>query len=104
MAKYKVKHTNIMHGNNLYKEGSIIELTKDEAARLSDFVDFIEETKSESANSTKAANTKTNKTSNKSKTTKTKTEEKSETVKDETKSETLTKTGEGTDGGDVNGK
>ncbi len=102
MAKYKVKHTNIMHNNDLYKEGSIIELTKDEAARLSDFVDFIEETKSESANSTKAANTKTNKTSAKTKTTKT--EEKSETVKDKTKSETSVKTVEGADGGTVNGK
>lgn len=94
MAKYKVKHTNIMHNNDLYKEGSIIELTEAEAKRLADFVDFVSESKkAESTN--KQTNSKTNKTS-----AKVQTETKSETKG----TETSTSVGEDSDGGDADGK
>ena len=70
MAKYKVKHTNIMHGERLYKEGSIIELSNDAAARLSDFVELIPETKTSTVNkpSTKTTTSKSTKTSTNAKT------------------------------------
>lgn len=41
MAKYKIKHTSIMHNDKVYGEGSEIELTEKEAARLSDFIEKI---------------------------------------------------------------
>ena len=41
--KYKVKHTSIMHNSRLYKEGSIIELSDEQAKRLEDFVDLVNE-------------------------------------------------------------
>ncbi len=41
MAKYKVKHTSILHNGKLYKEGSAIELTETQAKRLEDFVTLI---------------------------------------------------------------
>lgn len=41
--KYKVKHTSIMHNGRLYKEGSIIELSDEQAKRLEDFVDLVNE-------------------------------------------------------------
>lgn len=44
MAKYKVKHTSIMHNKKVYAEGSTIELTEEQAKRLEDFVDLIPET------------------------------------------------------------
>lgn len=59
MPQYKIKHTSIMHNNKLCKEGSIIELTADEAARLEEFVELVP--------SAKTSTTK-NTTSNKSKT------------------------------------
>lgn len=39
MAKYKVKHTSILHNGTLYKEGSIIELDEKHAAKLEDFIE-----------------------------------------------------------------
>lgn len=44
MAKYKIKHTSIMHNGTLYSEGSIIELAEDQAKRLEDFLTLIPET------------------------------------------------------------
>lgn len=41
--KYKVKHTSIMHNGKMYKEGSIIELTDENAKRLEDFVELVSE-------------------------------------------------------------
>lgn len=41
--KYKVKHTSIMHNGRVYKEGSIIELSDEQAKRLEDFVDLVNE-------------------------------------------------------------
>lgn len=41
MAKYKVKHTSIMHNKKVYAEGSIIELTDVQAERLADFVEIL---------------------------------------------------------------
>lgn len=61
MAKYKVKHTSIMHNKKVYGEGSEIELTDVQAQRLSDFVELIP-TQSESK-----TKTQTTKTSNKTK-------------------------------------
>ena len=52
MAKYKIKHTSIMHNGNLYAEGSTVELTEKQAKRLEDFVTLIPEKKS-AENSTK---------------------------------------------------
>ena len=97
MTKYKVKHTNIMHGENLYKEGSIIELTENEAKRLADFVDFVSETKKteKTEPTNKQKSYKTNKTS-----TKAQTETKSET----NEKETSTSVAEGSDGGNADGK
>lgn len=74
MAKYKVKHTNIMHNKTLYKEGSIIELTDEQAARLTDFVELVPETTVKT--STTQAKTAAKSTKNSSKT---KTEVKTET-------------------------
>lgn len=81
MAKYKIKHTSIMHNGNLYAEGSTVELTEKQAKRLEDFVTLIPEKKS-ADNSTKTQN----KTQTADKTTaknKTKAETKTETQKDE---------------------
>lgn len=55
MAKYKIKHTSIMHNGNLYAEGSTVELTDKQAKRLEDFVTLIPEKKS-ADNSTKTQN------------------------------------------------
>lgn len=43
LKKYKVKHTSIMHNGRVYKEGSIIELSDEQAKRLEDFVDLVNE-------------------------------------------------------------
>lgn len=63
MAKYKVKHTSIMHNKKVYAEGSTIELTEEQAKRLEDFVDLIPETvkpKTQPATQTKTQTNKTN--------------------------------------------
>lgn len=41
MAKYIVKHTTIMHNGKTYAEGSQIELSDNEAARLEDFIEAV---------------------------------------------------------------
>ena len=52
MAKYTVKHTTILHNKKVYKEGSTIELTDEQAKRLADFLDLVPETKSQTQNKT----------------------------------------------------
>ncbi|CDC19707.1 unknown [Clostridium sp. CAG:306] len=72
MAKYKVKHTSIMHNKKLYIEGSTVELTDEQAKRLEDFVELIPETKTTKPETKSKTDSKqTNKT----------TETKNETVK-----------------------
>ena len=44
MAKYKVKHTTILHNKKAYAEDSVIELKEEDAARLVDFLELIPET------------------------------------------------------------
>lgn len=78
MAKYKVKHTSIMHNKKVYGEGSEIELTDVQATRLQDFVELIIE---QTTAKTPAANPKSS--------TKTKSETKINT-KTEPKVETKT--------------
>lgn len=67
MAKYKIKHTSIMHNGNLYKEGDVIELTEKQAKRLEDFVNLVPEKKA-SQNENKTQNTNKNTSKNKTKT------------------------------------
>lgn len=74
MAKYTVKHTSIMHNEKVYAEGSVVELTDNQAKRLEDFVELVPEV---STPKPPSQNTKTTK----SKANKTKTESKTETVK-----------------------
>ena len=52
MSKYIVKHTTILHNKKVYKEGSTIELTDEQAKRLADFLDLVPETKSQAQNKT----------------------------------------------------
>lgn len=52
MSKYTVKHTTILHNKKVYKEGSTIELTDEQAKRLADFLDLVPETKSQAQNKT----------------------------------------------------
>lgn len=97
MAKYKVKHTSIMHNGKLYKEGSAVELTDEQAQKLADFVDIVPETKkteTTSKTTAKTTNTKSNKTAAKTKT----------EVKTETKTETSAPVGEDSNGGTADGK
>ena len=46
MPKYLVKHTTLLHNKKAYGEGSEIELTEEQAARIPDFVELISEKKS----------------------------------------------------------
>lgn len=71
MPNYKIKHTSIMHNGKLCKEGDTIELTKEQAARLEDFVILIPEKKTAIASTENGNKTKT--------TTKNKTAQKTET-------------------------
>lgn len=59
MSKYKVKHTSIMHNGKLCKEGSVIELTDAQAAKLADFVVLVPATKPKTNTQTKTQTTKT---------------------------------------------
>ena len=52
MNKYKIKHTSIMHNGSLHKEGSTIELTPEQAAKLSDFVEVVKEPKAKAQTKT----------------------------------------------------
>ncbi|MEE0495243.1 MAG: hypothetical protein UDK34_01855 [Cyanobacteriota bacterium] len=81
MAKYKIKNTNILHDGKIRKEGSVVELTDDQAKKLEGFVELVKE---------KAPAKQT---------TETKTKTKTETKKPEVKTE-----GEGQNGGESNGK
>lgn len=81
MAKYKIKNTNILHDGKIRKEGSVVELTDEQAKKLEGFVDLVKE---------KAPAKQT---------TVTKTKTKTETKKPEVKTE-----GEGQNGGESNGK
>ena len=81
MAKYKIKNTNILHDGKIRKEGSVVELTDEQAKKLEGFVELVKE---------KAPAKQT---------TETKTKTKTETKKPEVKAE-----GEGNDGGESNGK
>ncbi len=58
MAKYKIKHTSIMHNGKLYSEGSAIELTENQAKRLEDFLTLIPETKQSKTPATNKQGTK----------------------------------------------
>jgi len=86
MAKYKIKHTSIMHNGKVYAEGAEIELTDNQAKRLEDFVELIN-----SQLVQKPAKTQTVKM-----TVKTKTDSKSETGADKKDGEDVTEGG--TDG------
>ena len=86
MAKYKIKNTNILHDGKIRKEGSVVELTDEQAKKLEGFVELVKE---------KAP---AKQTENKTKT-KTKTKTETETKKPEVKTE-----GEGQNGGESNGK
>ena len=59
MSKYKVKHTSIMHNGKLCKEGSVIELTDAQAAKLADFVVLVPATKPKTNTQTKTQANKT---------------------------------------------
>ena len=59
MSKYKIKHTSIMHNGKLCKEGSVIELTDAQAAKLADFVVLVPATKPKTNTQTKPQATKT---------------------------------------------
>ena len=59
MSKYKVKHTSIMHNGKVCKEGSVIELTDAQAAKLTDFVVLVPATKPKTNTQTKTQATKT---------------------------------------------
>ena len=83
MAKYKIKNTNILHDGKIRKEGSVVELTDEQAKKLEGFVELVKE---------KAPAKQTTET-------KTKTKTKTETKKPEVKTE-----GEGQNGGESNGK
>ena len=81
MAKYKIKNTNILHDGKIRKEGSVVELTDEQAKKLEGFVELVKE---------KAPAKQT---------TETKTKTKTETKKPEVKNE-----GEDQNGGESNGK
>ena len=59
MSKYKIKHTSIMHNGKVCKEGSVIELTDEQAAKLADFVVLVPATKPKTNTQTKTQATKT---------------------------------------------
>ena len=59
MPKYKIKHTSIMHNGKVCKEGSVIELTDAQAAKLADFVVLVPATKPKTNTQTKTQTTKT---------------------------------------------
>lgn len=68
MAKYKIKHTSIMHNGHLYHEGSTVELTEEQAKRLEDFVTLVPEKKQTETKSENKQKSQTNaKTSAKAK-------------------------------------
>ncbi len=59
MAKYKIKHTSIMHNKKLCKEGSIIDLNDEQAIRLKDFIELVpNQNPTKSTNRTMSSKTK----------------------------------------------
>lgn len=92
MARYKIKHTSILHNKKVYAEGSTIELTEEQAKRLEDFLDLIPTSAKPKTQTQTQTKTQTNKT------TKTKSEDttsaKTETVENQK--------GEGEQDGGVN--
>ena len=85
MAKYKIKNTNILHDGKIRKEGSVVELTDEQAKKLEGFVELVKE-KTPAKQTTEKTTEKTTKT-------------KTETKKTEVKTE-----GEDNDGGESDGK
>ncbi|MEI7475359.1 MAG: hypothetical protein WCK67_11350 [bacterium] len=55
MPKFTVKGTDILHNKTLFKEGDIIELTENEAAKLADYLVPIIEQKQEAKKAVKTA-------------------------------------------------
>lgn len=98
MAKYKVKHTSILHNGELYKEGSIIELDEKHAAKLTDFIERLP-----NQNNSKPKAETQNKTQTAKPTTKTKSQTKTETD-DTSKGEDADNKGSEQDGGVDNDK
>ena len=86
MPKYKIQKTDILRGENVYPEGSEIELTEKEAARLSDFLIPVETPKEDK----KTAKTEDTKASAKKTNSKTETKEDADVATD-----TETKTDDG---------
>lgn len=64
MAKYIVKHTTIMHNGRTYAEGSQIELSDNDAARLEDFLEVVPKQTNSSKSNTNKSSTQ-NKTASK---------------------------------------
>ena len=62
MPKFKVKHTTILHNKKVYKEGSTIELTEEQAKRLNDFLTLIPESKNQNQNKNKTKTQEADKT------------------------------------------
>ena len=55
--QYKIKHTSIMHNGELCTEGSVIELSDEQAKRLADFVTLVSKPKTQNQqNQNKTAN------------------------------------------------
>lgn len=65
MAKYIVKHTTIMHNGKTYAEGSQIDLSDNDAARLEDFLEAVPK----QTTSNKSTTSTTNKTQTSTKST-----------------------------------
>jgi hypothetical protein len=86
MPKYKIQKTDILRGENVYPEGSEIELTEKEAQRLSDFLIPVETQKEDKKTA------KTEETKSSSKKTNSKTETKEDT---NVEADTETKTDDG---------
>ncbi len=58
MAKYKIQKTDILHNKKLYPEGSEIELAKEDAEKLADYLTPVMEKKSNTSKTT-SSNSKT---------------------------------------------
>lgn len=56
MTKYIVKHTTIMHNGKTYAEGSQIDLSDNEAARLEDFLEAVPKQTTSNKSTTNTAN------------------------------------------------
>ena len=70
MPIYLVKHTTLLHNKKVYGEGSKIDLTEEQAARISDFVELIPEEQKSSSNKTTQKSTKSEQKADSNKTAK----------------------------------